>query len=181
MQLFEADERTTERDKRLMNVVALFIADFQPAILAQPRLSALHNPTKTAQPFAALNTPPSNPRHNAPLQQALAAYLKVIRFVRVHLVRTSTRTTRLTIADGWNGLDGFLQDEVVIDVGPRQHGAERRALGVYHNRAFRALFASIRGIGPDRFGDVLCPLFGACGAGTLAESRLARDQSSWSA
>ena len=178
MQLFEADERTTERDKRLMNVVALFIANLQPAILAQPRLSALHNPTKTAQPFAALNTSASNPGHNAPLQQGLAAYLKVIRLVCMHLVRTSTRTTRLAVADRRDRFNGFLQNEVVIDVGTRQHGTQRRALGVYHHMALGALFASIRGMGPDRFGDVLCPPFGACGAGTLAESRLARDQSS---
>ena len=178
MQLFEADERTTKRKKRLMNVIALFIADLQPAILVQPRLSALHHPTKTAQPFAALNAPASNPGHNAPLQQGLAAYLKVIRFIRVHLVRTSARTTRLAVADRRDHFNGFLQDEVVIDVDPRQHGAERCALGVYHHMAFRALFASIRGIGPDCLGNVLCPPFGACGAGTLAESRLARDQSS---
>ena len=178
MQLFEADERTTERDKRLMNVIALFIADLQPAILVQPRLSALHHPTNTAQPFAALNTSASNPGHNAPLQQGLAAYLKVIRLVCMHLVRTSTWTTRLAVADRRDSLNGFLQNEVIVDVGPRQHGAERCALGVYHHMALGALFASIRGIGPHRLGNVLCPPFGACGAGTLAESRLARDQSS---
>ena len=178
MQLFEADECTTERDKRLMNVVPLFIADLQPAILVQPRLSALHDPTKTAQLFAALNAPASNAWHNAPLQHGLATYVKVIRFVRVHLGRTSTRTTRLAVADRRDSLHGFLQNEVIVDVGPRQHGAQRRALGVYHHMALGTLFAPIRGIGPDRFGDVLCPPFGACGAGTLAESRLARDQSS---
>ncbi len=94
-------------------------------------------------------------------------------FIAVAPRSTKPRESGLTIvADRGYGVNHFFQQEVVIDVGPRQHGTQGRALGVYHNMALGALFAPIRGIRPNRFGDVLCPPFGAWGAGTRVESKL---------
>jgi hypothetical protein len=68
----EADQRTTEMEKRLMDVVAPLVADREPAVLRKPGQCALHHPPVSSQLLAALNALPGYaaliPRFlNAPL------------------------------------------------------------------------------------------------------------------
>jgi hypothetical protein len=75
--------------------------------------------------------------------------------------------------DRLDGIDGRLQHPRVVDVGCRLGHREGDSSAVDHNMALRARFAAIRRI---RAGFSAPP-----GAGTLAESSEARDQSIWSA
>jgi len=93
----------------------------------------------------------------------------------MQLERTTTRSpTRATrLADGWDRVQGNLEQPRVVNVGRREDHREWDAGAVNDQVAFASRLAAVGGIGAG----LLAPLF----AGTLAESSEARDQSSLSA
>ena len=165
-----------------MNIVALLITNAKPAILIQPCQCPLYNPAKAAQSLAGVDAASSNPGDNIPLQKSVSATVEVIALVGMQFLRPKAWSAAPSVSYRWNGIDDLFKHLAIVNISPRQQTSKWRASCVYHKVALRTLFAAIRWIRPDclcRF--VFCPPLGASGAGTLAESTLARDQSSWSA
>jgi len=155
-----------------MDIVSPFIANFQPAIAIEPGQGPLHDPTMAAQALAGIDLAPRNTRGDASLPQRLPAPRVVVPLVGVQFVRSLSRSSTPSF-DRLNGIKRCLQHLGVVDIGGRQGYGEWDSVSVGHDMALRARFAAIRWI---RAG------FGAPpGAGTLAESSDARDQSIWSA
>jgi hypothetical protein len=155
-----------------MDVISPLIANLQPTVAIEPGQCPLHHPAVAPEALAGVDPPSGNARRDAPLAQGLPTTGEVIGFVRVQLVRSLPRSPSRTF-DGLNGIDRRLQHSRVMDIGRRLGYGERDPVSVGHNMALRARFAAIRRI---RSGFSAPP-----GAGTLAESSDARNQSIWSA
>lgn len=155
-----------------MDVIPPFIANPQTSVAIEPGECALYHPTVSAQPFLGLDTPSGNPALDAPLARCSAALGEVVCFVGVQLVRPLARSTAGAL-DRLNSIDHLLEHHRVVLVGPRELRCQWDALPVDHNMPLRARFASIRRI---RAG-----FFAPPGAGILAASSEARDQSILSA
>jgi hypothetical protein len=158
-----------------MDVDPTLVADAQAAKAIVPGLSALDIPAVPPQTLARLDPDPRDPAANVVLPAVPAAVRLVVAFVGVHLRGPPAWAPWLPERklERRDRLEHRLEDDRVIDIGRRQEGGERDALGIDHQMALRARLAAIRWIRPGRF----APLF----AGTLVESTLARDQSIWSA
>jgi hypothetical protein len=151
-----------------MDIGSPFIANLQPAITIEPGQGPLHHPAVAPEALAGIDPASCNARSDASLAQGLPTAGVVIPFVRMQLVRSLPRSPTGAF-DGLNGIYRCLQHPGVMDIGRRLGYGERDPVSVGHNMALRARFAAIRRI---RSG------FGAPpGAGTLAESSDARDQS----
>ncbi len=200
MVLLEAHKSTSQRQKRLMNVITLLITNAQTPKTVQPCVSAFHHPAPTTRSFSVVNAPADNTWLDNALLQHTTTHLKVITLIRMHLVRAKPRTPWLAATNWHNGINNLFQNEMIVDVGSRQHRRQRRAPRVYDKMMFGSLLATIGRTRTYRLGNVVferistqvgnwCPLFsgvedgtggvGACGAAILAESTLARDQSNW--
>ena len=155
-----------------MDIGLPFIANLQPAIAIEPGQCPLHDPAMAPKALAGIDPTSRNARSDASLPQSLPTPRKVIGFVRVQLIRSLARPSARAL-DRLNGIDRRLQHPGVMDIGRRLGYGERDPVSVGHNMALRARFAAIRRI---RSGFSAPP-----GAGTLAESSDARDQSTWSA
>ena len=155
-----------------MDVISSLIANLQPTMAIEPGQCPLHHPAVAPEALAGVDAPPGNARSDASLSQGLPTAGEVIGFVRVQLVRSLPRSPSRTF-DRFNGIDRRLQHLGVMDIGRRLGYGERDPVSVCHNMALRARFAAICRI---RSGFSAPP-----GAGTLAESSDARDQSIWSA
>jgi len=155
-----------------MNIGSPFIAHLQPPIAIQPGQCTLHDPAMPPEALAGIDPASRDARGDASPAQGLPTPWEVIGFVRVEFVRPLPRSPTWTF-DGFNGINRRLQHSGVMDVGCRLGYGERDPLSVGHNMALRARFAAIRWVRP---GFSAPP-----GAGTLAESSDARDQSIWSA
>ena len=137
----------------------------------QPRQRSFYHPAMATEFLARLDPSPCNPRSDAPIPQCLSATWIVVPFVGVQLGRSlSWPSSR---PPNWlNGINGCFQHLGVVNIGCRLGYGERDSFSVDHKVALRARFAAIRRI---RSGFSAPP-----GAGTLAESSEARDQSIWS-
>lgn len=155
-----------------MDVIASLVANPESSEAAEPGQRALGNPTMTPKSLFRLDTPPRDATLDAPSPQCLATLCEVVSLVGVELLGTLPRTTSGAL-DWLDGIDQFLEEHRVVDVGRREPRRERDALAFDHNMALRARFAAIRRI---RAGLAAPP-----GAATLAESSEARDQSILSA
>jgi hypothetical protein len=155
-----------------MDVISPLIANLQPAIAIEPGQCSLHHPAVAPEALAGIDPASCNARGDASLTQGLPTARVVIPFVRVQLVRSLPRSPTWTF-DGLNGIYRRLQHPRAMDIGRRMGYGERDPVSVDHNMALRARFAAICRI---RSGFDAPP-----GAGTLAESSDARDQSIWSA
>jgi hypothetical protein len=158
-----------------VDVRSSLIAHRQPAIPAKPRQRSLHYPSVPSQSLARVDTPPGDTRGYAPLPQGLSATREVVAFVGMQLLGTLPRSARTTarLPDRLDAIYSLLQELGVVDVCGAEYYRERDASSVRNNMALRARLSLIRRI---RSG-LLAPLL----AGTLAESREALSQSSWSA
>src|SRR5919198_5706249 len=164
-----------------MNIVPLLVTDPQPPIAVQPGQGLLDVPAMPPQSLAAFDALPCDPRGDPALAQGLAAELVVVALVRMQLLRSAARSARLPVAHRRDRVHRGFQQFTVVPVGPRQHGGQGGALAVYDEMMLRTLLAPVRRVRAHRCRPDRHAPFGACGAGTLAESKLARDQSIWSA
>ena len=81
-QVVETDKRTTQMQKRLVDVVPPLVADREPAVLRKPRQRPLHHPPPVpSQLLAALYPLPGYPTLDAPLPEGPSALLVVVGFV----------------------------------------------------------------------------------------------------
>lgn len=155
-----------------MNVRPSFIADLQPPVSIQPREGPLHNPPIAPQPLRAFHTPSGDPRGDPKPSQPKLLLGRIIGFVRMQLLGPLSGPAPRTL-DRLNGIEGRFHHPAVVDVGCREGHRQRDAVLVDHKMALRPLFAAIRRIRPGRCAPP--------GAGTVAESKEARDQSILSA
>jgi hypothetical protein len=158
-----------------MDVSQAFVADSEPTEPVEPGEGALDDPAVAAQLLAGVDPPSSDAADDAAAVQIGTTPWEVVALVSVQLVRALTWPTTPAL-DRRDGLDQVFQDPRVVDVGSGEPDGERDALAVDHNMALRARFATIRRIRADLLLGTAPPL-----AGTLEPSRLARDQSIWSA
>jgi hypothetical protein len=158
-----------------VDVGATFIAYRQAAIAIEPGEGAFDDPAMTAQALTRFDAASSDPRNNATLAAGASAAWIVVALVCMQFHRTATwaATTSLRLTKWGNRIKGDFQEPGIVDVGGGEDDSERDACAVDDHMALRSRFSAIRGIGPR----LLAPLL----AGTLAESRQARDQSICSA
>ncbi len=117
MDLPEADDRTPEQEECQVDVGSALVAHAQPAELVEPGHSALYNPAVSVQPVLALDADAGDPGRDTSRLERLPAVLLVVGSVGVKLLWPQAKPSRSAISNGRNGIDGFLQQLVVVDVG----------------------------------------------------------------
>jgi hypothetical protein len=155
-----------------MDVWSSLISHCEPTKSIQPRKSALHHPAVATEPFTRLNPPTRDAGNDATSPQCLPTAGEVVSLVRVQLGRSLPRPSP-GLPNRHDGIYRCFQQHRVVHIGPRLHHCEGNSFSVDHQVALRSRFAPIRRV---RAGFRAPP-----GAGTLAESSEARDQSIWSA
>ena len=158
-----------------MNIGAALVADGEATVAREPGQGALDDPAMSAELLAGVDALASDAAPDPAPMEVASAPGEVVRLVGVELQRTLARAAGAATwaEDRWDAVDQRLEEARVVQVRRREADDQGDAPAVDHKMALRARFAAIRRIRPGRF----APLF----AGTLAESRLARDQSIWSA
>ncbi len=155
-----------------MDIWPSLISNLEPTEPIEPRESALHHPAVATEALTRLDPPTCDARDDAASPQRLSTAREIISLIRVQFVwplpRASPRPPNRR-----DGIYCCLQQHRVVHIGSRLSHSKRNALAVDHKVALRARFATIRRV---RAGFRAPP-----GAGTLAESNEARDQSIWSA
>src|SRR5215207_8932945 len=169
----EADQRTTEMEKRLMDVVAPLVADREPAVLRKPGQCALHHPPVPTQLAAALYALSCYAALYPALSQGSFAFSIVVGFVGMQLLGTLPRPSPTGTLDWLYGVDELLEDHRVVDVCCAEHYRQRDAPSVRNKVALGALLSFIRRI--------RCGFWAPLLAGMEAESSEARSHSIWSA
>jgi type II secretory pathway component PulJ len=163
-----------------MDSGALLPSNRQPAKTSHPGESSLHHPAMTTKPLRIFDSATSNPWHDSTALQLATALLKVIRLVRMKLQRAMPRTTRAKPTHRRNSIQGFLQNQMVVDISRRENHRKDNAPPVCEDVALTTQLPSVCRVGASLFRVVLrglvFPLL-ACGEATLAESRQARLQS----
>jgi hypothetical protein len=168
-----ADERATQVEERLMNVMPSFIPNAQAAKAVEPCAGALNNPAIATQLLTRLNAASCDARRDSSPSKFDTQLLRVIRFVGVQLVGTLPRTPPSMAPNRFNSIYDFEQHPRVMQVRRAQECRERNACSFDHNMPLRARFAAIR-----RIAAGFRPPFGA---GAENASTAARDQSRRSA
>jgi hypothetical protein len=158
-----------------MDIATSLVADGESAVAGEPGERPLDHPAMATELLTGLDDFASDATADAALTQVLAAAGDVVRLVGVELQRALARSPwpAARPEDRRDVVDEVLEEPRVVRVRRREAEDQGDTSAVDHKMALRARFAAIRRIRPGRF----APLF----AGTLAASRLARDQSSWSA
>lgn len=152
-----------------MDVCAPLVADLQPPEATQPSQRSLDHPAILPQALAGLDATSGNARHDAPATACLAALGIVVPFVGMQLLGPLAGASTLA-SYRRNGIQGRFEHLAVVDIGRRDDHGQREAASLDHQMALRPRFAAIRRVGSARFAPP--------GAGMLAESSEARDQSS---
>src|SRR5829696_3501481 len=75
-------------EERLVDILAVLIADREPAVLRKPGQCALHNPPVSSQSLTGFDAPPGDAWSYAPLSQGFSATREVVAFVGVELLGT---------------------------------------------------------------------------------------------
>ena len=154
-----------------MDIVSSLVSNLESALAIQPGQCPFDYPAVTPKLLARLDASTRNSRYDTASPQCLPTESKVISLVSVQLARPLPWSSSRT-ANRFNGINRFLQHLAVVDISRRMRYRERDSLSVDHKMALRARFSAIRWVRPG--------LFAPPGAGTLAESSDARDQSIWS-
>lgn len=177
MNLLKTDQGASDQNERQVDIGTALISNAKAPVFVQPGMSSFHDPTMSAELLATIDASPCYARCYPAFAKRLSAFSVVVAFVRMQLLRAESWSAPLATANSRDRINGGFEHYAIVNVGSRQHNAQRRSKPIYHKMALRALFAAIRRRWPSRF---TAPFF-ASGAGTLAESALARDQSILSA
>lgn len=158
-----------------MDIGAALVAHLEAAETVEPRERAFHYPAIPPEPLARFDPAPRNPWNDAPRPQRPSAAWVVIALIGVQLHWTLARPSPALVwqPQGWDRIDGLLQQPRVVYVRPRHGHRKWQAVAVYYNVALGPQLAAIRRI--------LAGRFAPPGAGTLALSSDARVQSMRSA
>jgi hypothetical protein len=129
-----ADQRASEIEERLVDVVPPLLADFRTPIAIQPRERPLDYPPVPSQPLARFDATPSDARSYASLPKRLATAREIVALVSMQLL-WALAWSSARLADRLDGVHGLLQHLRVVDVGCRVDQRERDAFSVDHNMA----------------------------------------------
>jgi hypothetical protein len=168
----KADETARKSKERLVDVVAAFVADAQAPTAMQPSQGALDDPAMAAEPLTRFEAAPGDTRTDAALAGGPAAFGIVVAFVRMHLRGPAARGAA-PLADARHGVQQGGEAQRVVRVRRAEERGERKPAAFHKEVMFGAELAAVGGTRPR-----LRPPFSA---GTAAASKLARDQSIWSA
>ena len=152
-----------------MDVCPPLIADLQPPETVQPSQRALDHPAIATQTVAGLDALAGDTRRDASAAARPPIRGVIVPLVGVQFLRPFARPSA-SAPNGRDGIQGGFEHLAVIHVGCRDEDGQREAVPLDHQMALRARFAPICRVGAARFAPP--------GAGTLAESSEARDQSS---
>lgn len=156
-----------------MDVGSSVVADSESSVAVKPGDGPFNDPSMLAKAGVRRHTTPSDSVLDMTLPATSPTALVIVAFVGVQLVGTLPRTTSSACLYRDDGIEEFFEELGVMGVGRGEEDGERRSVPVDNNVVFGPLFAPVRRVLP-RF---LAPP----GAGTLPESREARDQSILSA
>ena len=170
--MIPTDFNTSNGQEGIVDIIASFIADAEPAILMQPRERPLHNPPVYPKATSIIGAPLCQKRSDELSPKLLPVGLTVIRSIPQHASRTPKGPANLACYRR-DGLDQWQQLSNVVTIRSGQSHGQRDTVRVSHQMVFRAFFAAIRGIGT-----CFCP---PKTARTEAESTTARERSTWSA
>lgn len=145
----------------------------EAAEASQPRQRALHDLAVATEAFAALNAAPSDSWADAARPTLMPRTAMTVVLVSAQLDWSAPVETTMPRAHARHGIEGGGQHAAPVAVSCGQRMAERRPIGVHNKLALRARLAPIRRLRPRR-----CASFVA---GSLAQSRAARDRFSASA
>ncbi len=151
-----------------MDVGSPFIANFQAPEAAQPGQRAFHHPAIVAQALAGLDAFAGDAWGDAMRSASPATRGVIIPLVRMQLLGALARASA-SASNRRNRIQGGFEHLAIVHVGRRDHHGQRETIALDHQMALRARFAAIRRVGSAGFAPP--------GAGTLAESSEARDQS----
>lgn len=164
----EADERATELEEGIVDVIPALVADDEAPHLVQPGDGALDDPAVTAQPLGGVHLRAGDAALDAPLAQDLLVPAGAVALVRMQLLGPLARPTDLA-AHGRDGVEQGLQDARLVHVGCGRRLGEWEALAISDDVPLRARLRSVRGVRPC----LGAPFF----AGTVEASMAALDQS----
>lgn len=164
----KADEAAGKCEEGLVDVVAAFVADAQPAAAMQPGQGALHDPAMPTEALARFDPAASNAWADAALPRRPAAAGKVVTFVRVQF-RWPAPGCAAPLANRWHRVQQRGEAQRVVRVGRTEERGARKPAAFHKDVMLRAEFAAVGGI-CSRLPPPFC-------AGTAAASKLARDQS----
>lgn len=151
-----------------MNISPAFVAAPEPTVAFKPGQRAFHHPPVSAEPGARLNAPSGNPGLNAALFEGTVTAGIVVAFVSVELGRSFSWTAP-RLEDSGNCINQGFEHFGIVDISRSMADSEGNTLGIDHQVAFGAGFPAI--------GRIRASILAPPGAGTLPESRQARDQS----
>lgn len=170
-----ADFDTSDRQERFVDVGTAFVAHAEPAVLVQPAVGTLDDPSVDPQAAAVIGAAAGQDRLDAAGTQLAAVRLRVVGAIALDPLGAVAGSADLA-SHGRHRIDQFDQLRDIVTVGGRNLGRQRRAMGVSEDVVFRAVFPAIRGA----WAGVRPPKT----ARTEALSTTARDQSilsaSWS-
>jgi hypothetical protein len=154
-----------------MNIGPALVTHAQPPKAVQPGERSLHHPPPAAEALTRINRRAGDPTENVARAESRLILPRAIGFVCMQFVRPLAWAAAAPAGDADYEIDHVLEQRAVVHVRRRELDHERDALRLGQQMVLRARLATIRRI---RAG-VRSPFF----AGTLLESRAARDQSSW--
>ena len=152
-----------------MDVRPPLITHLQPPEAVQPRQRALHHPAIAAQALAGLDPLAGDARRDASTATRPPIGGVVIRFVGMQLLWPFAWSSA-SASNRRDGIQSSGEHLAVVHIGCREPHCQRQSSAFDQHMALRARFAAIRRVGAAGFAPP--------GAGTLAESSEARDQSS---
>ena len=155
-----------------MQIGQALVPHAEAPVPAQPAQRALGHPPIPTEPLAAVDASAGDPRGDASPAAGGPTVGGIVRFVGVQLVGPLARPAQRA-PDGLHGIEHRFEGQAVGAVGCAEAHAQWDAAALDQHMVLAARLAAIRRIWAGDF----APLF----AGTLRLSRLARDQSSWSA
>ena len=155
--------------ERLVDIRSSLVAHQKPAVPRQPRQRALHHPPMPSEPLAGVFPSPGDAALDAATAQNFLAAREVVGLICVQFLGYLAWPTPAGTLDRSDGVHQCLKDLGVVYVGRSEHHSERNSVAVGKEVVLGAGLTTVGGACPDS----LTPLL----AGTLAESRLALDQS----
>ena len=141
-EVVEADERAAQNQENLVDVRPPLVAYAKTSATREPRQCPLYHPPVASQPLAALDTPSSYPRLNAPLSQEPPAGRVIVAFVGVELFGPSARSATLT-SYGRDRVDEIFECLGVVHVGAGKRYGKRHASRVGDDVPLRSRSTSI--------------------------------------
>jgi hypothetical protein len=171
----ETDEGAGEIEERKVEIREALVADHQATEAVEPSEGPLDDPAVPSQFLTGLDPTSSDATADATMAQVVPTAAVVIALVGMQCVGAYPRSAART-PDGFDRFDQIFEDDRVVDIGRREPDREWDALPINQDVALRARFATIGRVGTNLLIRT-APLF----AGTIEPSRLARDQSTWSA